>query len=74
MQHQQAQQAQIERERSTRFDVAADATVTQLTVLAAPAKFKAFASESVEILKWVGFTGEEIVDAASAGPAGSNRA
>jgi hypothetical protein len=61
--HQQAQQAQIETERSQRFDAAADAIVKQHPELADEAKFKAFANDSVEFLKGSGFTGEEIVDA-----------
>ncbi len=62
-QHQQSRQAQLEQERSQRFDVAADTIVKQHPELADEAKFKEFASESVEFLKGVGFTGEEIVDA-----------
>ncbi|WP_324807210.1 hypothetical protein SH584_11465 [Sphingomonas sp. LY29] len=62
-QHQQAQQAQIEQERAQRFDQAADEIVKQRPELADEAKFKAFAGETVEFLKGVGFTGEEIVDA-----------
>ncbi len=62
-QHQQAQQQQVEQERVTRFDFAADEIVKARPELADEARFKAFASESVEFLKGAGFTGEEIVDA-----------
>lgn len=62
-QHQQNQQTQIETERAQRFDFAADEIVKQNPELADEGKFKAFASESVEFLKGVGFTGEEIIDA-----------
>ncbi len=62
-QHQQAQQAQVEQERTQRFDFAADEIVKARPELADEVKFKAFAGESVEFLKGAGFTPEEIVDA-----------
>lgn len=60
---QQQQQGQLQRERAERFDKAADEIVKLRPELADEAKFKAFAGETVEFLKGVGFTGEEIVDA-----------
>jgi len=60
---QQRQQQEMLTERSQRFDYAANEIVKQRPELADEARFKAFASESVEFLKGVGFTGEEIVDA-----------
>ena len=60
---QQHQQAQLEQERAQRFDKAADEIVKQRPDLADEAKFRAFAGETVEFLKEVGFSGEEIVDA-----------
>lgn len=60
---QQQQQAQMEQERVTRFDKAADEIVKLRPELADEAKFKAFAGETVEFLKGIGFAGEEIVDA-----------
>lgn len=60
---QQHQQQALERERAERFDKAADEIVKQRPDLADEAKFRAFAGETVEFLKGVGFTGEEIVDA-----------
>jgi len=62
-QHQQVQRQQIEQERAQRFDKAADEIVKARPELADEVKFKAFAGESVEFLKGVGFTPEEIVDA-----------
>ena len=61
--HSKAQQAQIESERSQRFDAAADAIVAEYPELADQGKFQAFANEAVETMKELGFTGEEIVDA-----------
>ena len=60
---QQQQQNQLQTERAERFDRAADEIVKLRPELADEAKFKAFAGETVEFLKGVGFTGEEIVDA-----------
>jgi hypothetical protein len=62
-QTQQHEQQAMERERAERFDRAADEIVKQRPELADEAKFKAFAGETVEFLKGIGFTGEEIVDA-----------
>jgi hypothetical protein len=60
---QQHQQQAIERERAERFDRAAEEIVKLRPELADEAKFRAFAGETVEFLKGIGFTGEEIVDA-----------
>lgn len=60
---QQRQQTQVAEERAQRFDKAAEEIVKLRPELADEAKFKAFAGETVEFLKGVGFTGEEIVDA-----------
>jgi hypothetical protein len=60
---QQQQQAQLEQERAQRFDAAASKIVEQRPELADEAKFKAFASETVEFLKGEGFASEEIIDA-----------
>jgi hypothetical protein len=60
---QQHQQSEIQRERAERFDKAADEIVKARPELADEATFRTFAGETVEFLKGVGFTGEEIVDA-----------
>jgi hypothetical protein len=60
---QQRQQAELQRERAERFDKAADEIVKLRPELADEATFRTFAGETVEFLKGVGFTGEEIVDA-----------
>jgi hypothetical protein len=62
-QAQQQQAAEAERERAQRFDKAAEEIVKVRPELADEAKFRSFAGETVEFLKNVGFTGEEIVDA-----------
>jgi hypothetical protein len=62
-QHQERQQAAAQQERAQRFDKAADEIVKVRPDLADEGKFKAFANEAVELMKEVGFTGEEIVDA-----------
>jgi hypothetical protein len=59
----QQQQAQAEQERAQRFDAAAEEIVKQRPELADEAKFRAFAGETVEFLKGVGFASEEIIDA-----------
>jgi hypothetical protein len=63
---QQRQQQAIERERAERFDKAAEEVVSERPELRDEAKFKAYASEAVNTLKELGFTGEEIVDALDA--------
>ncbi|HEX8414012.1 MAG TPA: hypothetical protein VF637_09030, partial [Sphingomicrobium sp.] len=60
---QRQQQAQIEQERAQRFDKAAEEIVKQRPDLADEAKFQAFAGETVEFLKGIGFASEEIIDA-----------
>jgi hypothetical protein len=60
---QERQQQQMQEERAQRFDTAANEIVKLRPELADEAKFKAFAGDTVEFLKGVGFTGEEIVDA-----------
>lgn len=60
---QQQQEQQMLKERSERFDKAAEEIVKVRPELADEAKFKAFAGDTVEFLKGIGFTGEEIVDA-----------
>lgn len=60
---QQHQAQQLEQERAERFDKAAEEIVKLRPELADESQFKAFAGETVEFLKGVGFTGEEIVDA-----------
>jgi len=60
---QQHQQQALERERAERFDKAAEEIVKLRPELADESQFKAFAGETVEFLKGIGFTGEEIVDA-----------
>jgi hypothetical protein len=60
---QQRQEQQMQEERAQRFDKAAEEIVKLRPELADEAKFQAFAGETVEFLKGVGFTGEEIVDA-----------
>lgn len=62
-QNQQRQQAELEKERAQRFDLAADEIVKAMPDLADEAKFTEFANSSVGYLRDVGFTGEEIVDA-----------
>jgi hypothetical protein len=60
---QQQQEQQMLTERAERFDRAAEEIVKARPELADEAKFKTFAGETVEFLKGIGFTGEEIVDA-----------
>jgi hypothetical protein len=62
-QTQQQQTAQAEQERIQRFDKAADEIVKVRPDLADEAKFREFAGQTVEFLKGVGFTGDEIVEA-----------
>jgi hypothetical protein len=59
---QQAQKAQLEQERTQRFDAAADEIVKANPELADEAKFKDFANSNVDFLRGSGFTNEEIVD------------
>jgi len=61
-QTQQHQQSQLEQERAQRFDKAAEEMVKLRPELADEAKFRAFAGETVEVLKGYNFTSEEIVD------------
>lgn len=60
---QQGHETQVQEERAKRFDKAAEEIVKERPELADEAKFRAFAGETVEFLKGIGFTGEEIVDA-----------
>jgi len=59
---QKRQQQQAEQERSQRFDKAAEALVKEMPELADEAKFQAFASEAVSVLRETGFTPAELAD------------